>query len=187
MQAAALGALARLGALQARRRRARPWPPATPAVRRRAVDAAAAAPGARARARRSRAPLTAALGDADPLVVVGAAWFLGERRVRRRRGRRWPAMATAHEDARCREAAVAALGAIGDPAGLPAVLGALDDKPTMRRRATVALAGFDDPGSSRRCGGPRIATGRCARRPTSCSTSPAMTRSGARTAVSRPR
>jgi HEAT repeat protein len=25
------------------------------------------------------------------------------------------------------------------------VLGALEDKPTVRRRATVALAGFDDP------------------------------------------
>jgi HEAT repeat protein len=53
--------------------------------------------------------------------------------------------ATGHSDARCREAAVAALGAIGDPTGLPAVLAALDDKPTVRRRATVALAGFDDP------------------------------------------
>jgi HEAT repeat protein len=40
---------------------------------------------------------------------------------------------------------VAALGAIGDPVGLPAVLGALTDVPTVRRRATVALAGFDDP------------------------------------------
>jgi HEAT repeat protein len=29
--------------------------------------------------------------------------------------------------------------------GLPAVIAALDDKPTVRRRATVALAGFDDP------------------------------------------
>ena len=59
-----------------------------------------------------------------------------------------PALATTatdHDDARCREAAVAALGAIGDPAGLPAVLGALHDTPTVRRRATVALAGFDDP------------------------------------------
>jgi len=37
------------------------------------------------------------------------------------------------------------LGAIGDPEGLPAVIGALEDKPTVRRRATVALAGFDDP------------------------------------------
>ena len=40
---------------------------------------------------------------------------------------------------------MAALGAIGDPAGLPAVLAALGDKPTVRRRAAVALAGFDDP------------------------------------------
>ena len=40
---------------------------------------------------------------------------------------------------------MAALGAIGDAAGLPAVLAALDDSPTVRRRATVALAGFDDP------------------------------------------
>jgi len=40
---------------------------------------------------------------------------------------------------------VAALGAIGDPAGLPAVLAALGDKPTVRRRATVALAAFEGP------------------------------------------
>lgn len=54
-------------------------------------------------------------------------------------------VAGTHEDVRCREAAVAALGAIGDSRGLPAVLAALGDKPTVRRRATVALAGFDDP------------------------------------------
>ena len=95
-----------------------------------------------------------ALGDPDPLVVVGAAWFLAERRYR-------PAVpalaapAAAHDDVRCREAAVAALGAIGDPHGLPAVLAALADKPTVRRRATVALAGFDDPASNRRCAPPR--------------------------------
>ena len=40
---------------------------------------------------------------------------------------------------------MAALGALGDAAGLPAVLAALHDSPTVRRRATVALAGFDDP------------------------------------------
>ncbi len=113
-------------------------------VRRRAVDAALEVRG---RGSRSALPaaLTEALGDPDPLIVaVGAAWFAGERRHR-------PAvpglvaLATAHEDARCREAAVAALGAIGDPAGLDAVLAALSDRPTVRRRATVALAGFDDP------------------------------------------
>ncbi len=141
-RAAALGALARLGELTADDV-ARALQNGPVALRRRAVDAA---PGVRGRGSRSVLPtaVTGALGDADPLVVVGAAWFLGERRHR-------PALAplvavaTGHEDTRCREAAVAALGAIGDPAGLPAVLGALGDKPTVRRRAAVALAGFDDP------------------------------------------
>ncbi len=50
-----------------------------------------------------------------------------------------------HADALCREAAVAALGAIGDPAGLAAVLSALEDKPAIRRRAAAALAAFDGP------------------------------------------
>ena len=112
-----------------------------------------------------------AVDDPDPLVVVGAAWFLAERHSQ-------PAVpvlaatATGHDDARCREAAVAALGAIGDPAGLAAVLGALRDSPTVRRRATVALAGFDDPRvmprSVRR---PKTGTGRSARQPANCSTS----------------
>jgi hypothetical protein len=84
------------------------------------------------------------LGDPDPLVVVGAAWFLAERRVIAAVDA-LGATAREHDDVRCREAAVAALGAIGDPRGLAAVMGGLDDKPTVRRRATVALAGFDDP------------------------------------------
>jgi HEAT repeat protein len=142
VQEAAVGALARLGQLStadvARVLRSGPVP-----VRRRALDAA---PGVRGRGSRSQLPVLVigALSDEDPLVVVGAAWFLGERRHR-------PAVAALaevaarHHDTRCREAAVAALGAIGDPSGLPAVLAALDDKPTVRRRATVALAGFDDP------------------------------------------
>ena len=142
VQAAALGALARLGELTADDV-ARALHSGPLEVRRRAVDAA---PGVRGRGSRSVLPtaVTGALGDPDPLVVVGAAWFLGEHRHR-------PALpalvatATGHGDTRCREAAVAALGAIGDPAGLSAVLGALADKPTVRRRATVALAGFDDP------------------------------------------
>ena len=44
-----------------------------------------------------------------------------------------------------REAAVAALGALGDPEGLPAVLAACSDKPAIRRRAVLALAAFDGP------------------------------------------
>jgi HEAT repeat protein len=51
--------------------------------------------------------------------------------------------ATSHDDALVREAAVAALGAIGDPSALPMVLIACDDKPAVRRRAVLALAAFD--------------------------------------------
>jgi len=142
VQAAALGALARLGALTAGDV-ASALAGGPPVVRRRAVDAAVEVRGKGSRSTLVRA-VTGALDDTDPLVVVGAAWFLGERRHR-------PAVpvlaatATGHGDVRCREAAVAALGAIGDPAGLPAVLLAQADKATVRRRATVALAGFDDP------------------------------------------
>ena len=52
---------------------------------------------------------------------------------------------TEHEDPLCREAAVAALGAIGDPGGLPAILAATTDRPAVRRRAVLALAPFDGP------------------------------------------
>jgi len=38
---------------------------------------------------------------------------------------------------------VAALGAIGDPAGLDAILAATTDKPAVRRRAVIALAPFE--------------------------------------------
>ncbi len=55
------------------------------------------------------------------------------------------ATATLHVEPLCREAAVAALGSLRSPAGLPAVLAALEDKPAVRRRAVVALAGFDGP------------------------------------------
>ncbi|HSZ36192.1 MAG TPA: HEAT repeat domain-containing protein [Acidimicrobiales bacterium] len=142
VRATAVGALARLGELTVADV-VGALADEAPAVRRRAADAA---PLVRGRGSRSTLPaaLVATLADPDPLVVVGAAWFAGERRNR-------PAVpalaitATGHDDTRCREAAVAALGAIGDPAGLAAVLAALDDRPTVRRRATVALAGFDDP------------------------------------------
>jgi hypothetical protein len=63
-------------------------------------------------------------------------------------------VAGSHLDPLCREAAVAALGAIGHHRGLGAVLGGLRDKPAIRRRAAVALAAFDDPAAEaglRRC------------------------------------
>src|SRR5581483_5119779 len=93
---------------------------------------------------RSRLPslLIEALADPDPIVAESAAWAIGERRLSGAVDA-VAAMASTHADARCRESAVAALGAIGAPGGLGAVLGALEDRPPVRRRAVVALAGFE--------------------------------------------
>src|SRR5438874_410065 len=44
-----------------------------------------------------------------------------------------------------RATALGALGAIGDEAGLPAILAATSDRPAVRRRATLALAPFEGP------------------------------------------
>jgi HEAT repeat protein len=142
VRAAALGALGRLGLLSVPDIEVALASPDA-VVRRRATDAALSVRGTGSRSTLYRLAI-GALGDPDSLVVVGAAWFLAERRV----DAAVPALmevARRHDDTRCREAAVAALGAIGDPEGLDAVIAALDDKPTVRRRATVALAGFDDP------------------------------------------
>ena len=88
--------------------------------------------------------VVARLSDEDPLVVDGAAFALGEHL--------WVdavdtlcAVASGHEDARCRESAIAALGAIGDDRARPAILAALEDKAPVRRRAIVALANFEGP------------------------------------------
>jgi len=78
--------------------------------------------------------------------VEVAAWGSGERSPAEPGAvARLSELATGHEDALVREAAVAALGAIGDPAGLPAILAATTDKATVRRRAVIALAPFDGP------------------------------------------
>jgi len=135
----ALGALARAGALEAatvvRLLRADP----SAAVRRRAADLAATlhATGSLIEA------LCEALCDPDALVVEAACWALGESRAATPVVEHLARTARTHPDARAREAAVAAIGALGDPKGLPAVLGALEDRPTVRRRAVVALAAFD--------------------------------------------
>lgn len=84
------------------------------------------------------------LDDPDPLVVDGAAFALGEH-LHVAAVETLCRVAQSHEDARCREAAVAALGAIGDDRGRAAVLGALEDKPPVRRRAIVALSNFEGP------------------------------------------
>jgi HEAT repeat protein len=90
--------------------------------------------------------IIAALGDPDPLVVDGAAFALGEQ-LYVDAVEPLCLVAQSHDDARCREAAVAALGAIGDDRGRAAVLGALEDKPPVRRRAIVALSNFEGPDS----------------------------------------
>jgi len=90
------------------------------------------------------AVLVLCLDDEDALVVDGAVFALGEH-LYVAAVERMCVIATTHDDARCRESAVAALGAIGDDRARPAILGALDDKPPVRRRAIVALANFEGP------------------------------------------
>ncbi|HVM03343.1 MAG TPA: HEAT repeat domain-containing protein [Acidimicrobiales bacterium] len=86
------------------------------------------------------------LDDPDPLVAEAAAWALGERGAEAAGAVGALArVASSAGDALCREAAVAALGAIGHPAGLPAVIAATADKPAVRRRAVIALAPFEGP------------------------------------------
>jgi len=88
--------------------------------------------------------IIAMLDDVDALVVDAAAFALGEHLVNDA-VERLCGVARAHDDARCRESAVAALGAIGDDRGRTAVLSALEDKAPVRRRAIVALANFEGP------------------------------------------
>lgn len=83
------------------------------------------------------------LGDPDPVVAEVAAWALGERPGSSPAVLALATAARHHDDALCREAAVAALGALGDPAALPTILEALGDKATVRRRAIIALAPFE--------------------------------------------
>ena len=92
-------------------------------------------------------PLLTLLGDDDVTVIEASARGPSASSARRpcapARYPRSSTVAGAHEDPLAREAAVAALGALGDPAGLPAVLSACRDKPAVRRRAVLALAPFD--------------------------------------------
>jgi hypothetical protein len=142
VRAARLGALERLGSLRVVDL-AEAFLDDEPAVRRRAAVLAARCGGTGSRTTLP-ALLAGRLADPDPLVAEAAAWAIGERRLRALVPE-LARMATSHPDPRCREAAVAALGGIGDPTGLSAVLAGLADRPPVRRRAVVALAGFDAP------------------------------------------
>ncbi|HET6952030.1 MAG TPA: HEAT repeat domain-containing protein [Acidimicrobiales bacterium] len=139
VRATALAALARARALTAADL-ASGLADAAPAVRSRAAELCAARPGD------APPPLAAVLDDDDAAVVEAAAWASGERQPPEP-GIVAPlaAVATGHDDPLCREAAVAALGAIGDPAGLPAILAGTADRPAVRRRAVLALAPFAGP------------------------------------------
>ncbi|HMK11213.1 MAG TPA: HEAT repeat domain-containing protein [Acidimicrobiales bacterium] len=135
IRAAALGALSRAGALTDDDVRAALTDSAASVVAR-AVELAIARP---------QVDLLGVTDGRDAAVVEVAAWALGER------GAGQPAavvdrlteLARHHSDPLVREAAVAALGAIGDPRGRDAVLAATRDKPAIRRRAVAALAAFD--------------------------------------------
>jgi HEAT repeat protein len=142
---AALGALDRLGQLSAIELEAG-LSDGAPTVRRRACEIAARWPGVGSDDEPSLISLLPRLDDPDPIVVEVAAWASGERQPPEPLVvGRLAELATGHEDAMCREAAVAALGAIGAEDGLPAILAATHDKATVRRRAVIALAPFEGP------------------------------------------
>lgn len=86
------------------------------------------------------------LADGDDLVVETTAWALGERHKPSSESiAALIATAADHEVSICREAAIAALGAIGHEDGLPTILAGLNDRAPVRRRAVLALAPFDTP------------------------------------------
>jgi HEAT repeat protein len=139
VRATALGALARARSLATADLVAGLADPSA-VVRARAAELAASVPGD------ADPALCPFLDDADASVVEAAAWASGERRPPESGVvAALAAVTTGHDDPICREAAVAALGAIGDPAGLPAVLAATTDRPAVRRRAVLALAPFEGP------------------------------------------
>lgn len=137
VRAAALGALHRLNVLDADTLSCAMRDP-EPLVRRRACELHATRPELGVEA------LAGGLADADVTVVEAACFALGELGEAGAGATSVLAVvATTHDDALCREAAVAALGAIGHPAGLPAILAATTDKAAVRRRAVLALAPFE--------------------------------------------
>ena len=146
VRAAALGALARCGALQAEQ------------VRRALGDEAAEVRCRAAELAPPEVELVGLLRDPDASVVEVVAAALGERDRDSGPVEELCRVARSHDDPLCRESAVAALGAIA--AGLDAeesaphdvargmalemLLTAMDDRPQIRRRALLGLYQFDD-------------------------------------------
>jgi len=129
---AGLGALQRLGDLDANRLQDYADDP-DHRVRRRVAELAAMFPNF------NLLPLL----DDEVTVVEMAAWACGEHvQVSDIILEKLIHLAVNNDDLLIREASVAALGAIGDVRGLPAILHACRDKPAIRRRAVLALAPF---------------------------------------------
>lgn len=129
----ALGALHRMGKLTDADVRVA-LTDAAAVVRRRAASLAATRPAI---------SVLSALLDEEATVVETAAWAAGEQEtVSDDVLARLVDLALTATDPLLREAAVAALGAIGDERGLPAILAGCADKPNIRRRAVLALAPF---------------------------------------------
>ena len=141
VRAAALGALARIGTLTSEQLTAA-LADADASVRRRALEVVAALTGGGPAA---AVPIVGLLDDPDETVVEVAAWASGERDPAEAGAvARLAVLATDAPDALVREAAVAALGSLGDPAGLASVLRATTDKATVRRRASrLSRSAFD--------------------------------------------
>ena len=147
VRAAALGAIARAGGARAHEVWGAAVADADAVVRRRAANLA---PGLGTRRVQPTlvGPLSALLTDPDVTVVEAAAFALGELDAAAVGDDVVAVLAetaTGHRDPIAREAAVAAIGALGATAGLPAVLAACRDKPAVRRRAVLALAPFRGP------------------------------------------
>ncbi len=132
----ALGALARMDALTVDDLRVA-FTDDSPVVRHRAVTLAAA---------HAEVSVAELLRDPDHTVIEAAAWAAGEQEdVEDDVLDLLCNLGAESADPLVREAAVAALGAIGDERGLPVILRACTDKPNIRRRAVLALAPFDGP------------------------------------------
>ncbi len=138
---AALGALLRLDVLDGARLEAFATDP-DPSVRRRAAELAPRIPDAGT----LEIQLVEMLSD-EPEIAEIAAFALGEIGSSGTHVLQPPTIAAiertvrSHDDALCREAAVAALGALHT--GLDTILAACADKATVRRRAIIALAPFE--------------------------------------------
>jgi HEAT repeat protein len=142
VRSAALGALQRLDALEAADLTGALADPDA-GVRRRGLELVATLRG---QGPAQSVAIVGLLDDPDDTVVEVAAWASGEREPAEPGAvTRLAALATDAADALVRESAVAALGSLGDPAGLPAILAGTKDKATVRRRAVIALAPFDGP------------------------------------------